>query len=46
MPWWVRLKYRPRRLLGMYVPAVGYVAYVDKDGELKQQPVYIDQFYK
>lgn len=45
MSWWFKLKCRLRRLLGLHVPIVGHIDYVE-DGELKRRPIYIDQFYK
>jgi len=45
MTWTFRLRCRVRRFFGLRTPIAAYHTYLE-NGELKQRPIYVDQFYK
>ena len=42
---WFKLRCKVRRLFGLYVPIAAWHTYYE-NGELKQRPIYVDQFYR
>lgn len=42
---WFRLRCKVRRLFGLHVQVAAWHTY-EENGELKQRPIYVDQFYK